>query len=58
MPLDRRLDVVTETDDSVHMLDGEKLVAEARSSHEFDVAVPRWWVAMRHAWRRPVRGCP
>ncbi len=40
VPLDTPLDVVRETDGSVRVLDGEALVAEARSSPEFDVEVP------------------
>jgi hypothetical protein len=40
VPLDRPLQVVREADGSVRVLDGEALVAEARSAPEFDVEVP------------------
>ena len=40
IPLETPLDVVRETDSSVRVLDGEALVAEARSAPDFDVDVP------------------
>jgi hypothetical protein len=40
VPLDTPLDVERENDGSVRVLDGEALVAEARSAPEFDVDVP------------------
>ncbi len=40
VPLDTPLDVVRENDTSVRMLDGEALVAEARSAPEREVEVP------------------
>ena len=40
MPLYTPLDVVRESDGSVRVLDGEALVAEARSAREFEIEVP------------------
>lgn len=40
VPLDRPLDVVTEDDGSVRVLDGETVVAEARPAAELDLEVP------------------
>jgi hypothetical protein len=40
VPLDTPLDVVHETGESVRLLDGEALVAEARSAPELDLEVP------------------
>ena len=40
VPLDTSLEVVRENDGSVRVLDGEALVAEARSAPEFELEVP------------------
>lgn len=40
VPLDAQLDVIRESDGSVKVLDGEALVAEARSTPELEVEVP------------------
>lgn len=40
VPLDVRLDVMREQDGSVRVLDGEALVAEARTTSAFDIEVP------------------
>ncbi len=40
MPLARPLDVVHENRESLRLLDGAELIAEARSTPEFDVEVP------------------
>ena len=40
VPLDAPLDVVSENDGTVHVLDGEALVVEARSAAELEVEVP------------------
>jgi hypothetical protein len=40
IPLERPLGVARQTDGSVQLLDGETLVAEARSAPEFDLEVP------------------
>jgi hypothetical protein len=40
VPLDRQLDVIPENDGSVRVLDGEALVAEARSASQLEIEVP------------------
>lgn len=40
VPLDTSLDVISESDGSVHVLDGDSLVAEARPAPDLEVSVP------------------
>jgi hypothetical protein len=51
VPLDTALDVLREDEDSVRVLDGETLIAEARSVPELRLEIPGPVSVDEHAWR-------